>query len=587
MKNNFRPFLFRLSPIITLTLFLGLSACAVGHKPDSIFDSTVNKNDITVRRVAIIPNRLPLTLQEPEMWREYNWNLLSDRFRNQGFDVADYQTTIDAAKQNNLPLEDTGSSEEKFAGVAKTLGADVLVMPYYGTNYHSSMFLIMNNSFYDSQVSLQFYSRKHNKFFYRSDSVGTNTFNTGAISLGGMIFSMVGAMNQNTNVSMLGALMAVGGLVYDAIQVSISAEKRWKWAFEPAIDGSLDAFFKVYGHNAEGETTIPPPSKSSYQEESTPSSDSGTLTVTAVPVKAEVMINGQEIGETPYTERLQSGEYLVKVTASGYKPQEKRVFIQSNRTLTIPFSLEKEKGEPEEENALPPDSGALTVTAAPVKAEVTINGQEMGATPYKETLQSGQYIVKVTARGYQPQEKKILIQSNRSLTIPFSLEKEKGEPEEGSTLPPDSGVLTVTATPIKAKVTINDQEMGETPYKETLQSGEYIVKITAKGYKPQEKRILIQSNRSLMLPFSLENDPGQAKPGSALPPPSGVLTVTATPVKAKVTINGRELGETPYAVRLRTGQYIVKVTAGDYKPQEKRILIELNRSLALPFSLGK
>ena len=74
------------------------------------------------------------------------------------------------------------------------------------------------------------------------------------------------------------------------------------------------------------------------------------------------------------------------------------------------------------------------------------------------------------------------------------------------------GVLTVEATPAKAKVTINGQYMGEAPFKVELQAGDYIVKMTADGYKPGEKYITVQPNRPTNLSFALEKETVPASP---------------------------------------------------------------------------
>jgi len=61
------------------------------------------------------------------------------------------------------------------------------------------------------------------------------------------------------------------------------------------------------------------------------------------------------MGETPYTVKLQSGEYMVKVAAKDYKPQEKKILVQSNRSLTLPFSLEMGPSEPQVGEEVTPD----------------------------------------------------------------------------------------------------------------------------------------------------------------------------------------------------------------------------------------
>ena len=65
----------------------------------------------------------------------------------------------------------------------------------------------------------------------------------------------------------------------------------------------------------------------------------GRITVSTSPIRAMVTIDGKETGESPQTAALQAGEHTVRVTAEGYKPQEKKVFIQPRRQVTLSFTL--------------------------------------------------------------------------------------------------------------------------------------------------------------------------------------------------------------------------------------------------------
>ena len=63
--------------IIFVIILLFIQSCGVVVKHSFYYEPTVNRQDVTIRRIAIVPNRLPLNITEPEKWRRYNnykWN---------------------------------------------------------------------------------------------------------------------------------------------------------------------------------------------------------------------------------------------------------------------------------------------------------------------------------------------------------------------------------------------------------------------------------------------------------------------------------------------------------------------------------
>lgn len=66
------------------------------------------------------------------------------------------------------------------------------------------------------------------------------------------------------------------------------------------------------------------------------------------------------------------------------------------------------------------------------------------------------------------------------------------------------GRVLITSTPLKAKVSINGREQGETPYSTTLSPGKYTIRVALKGYKSNEREIEVKPNKSQALNYDLE-----------------------------------------------------------------------------------
>lgn len=250
-KSLKRVFVFSL----LLCLLLNQVGCAYTNrgKTTSFFDTQFDKSQLQINRVAIIPNRLPLMVKEPEYWRKTNWELISKIFKDHGYEVIDYESTNIAFQNANLPIEDTGSSAEKFAQAASELNADVLIMPYYASVFTGNAILSTSQMNYNAQVSLQIYSSLENRFIFRADADA----NSGFASYTGLFAALMPIINSSGSDSsgrdpiapilkILFGGVALGFVIGDLVNGLTPAEEWWKRAFTEAIKVSLEPFFSLY-----------------------------------------------------------------------------------------------------------------------------------------------------------------------------------------------------------------------------------------------------------------------------------------------------------------------------------------------------
>ncbi len=183
MKNAIVRFLF------FLALATSITSCSVKGKALLYSESSIKPQDIKAKTVAILPNRLPVTLQNSEKWRQKNYESMKKILVKKGYSVIDYNTSNQLFQESGLPLEDTKSSRDKYADLAQKLNADLLIFPYYGTTYTSNG---LSNS-YISIGSLQFYSSKHNDFSARVDLEGVTKIQTwpSMVPYAGIVYQIV------------------------------------------------------------------------------------------------------------------------------------------------------------------------------------------------------------------------------------------------------------------------------------------------------------------------------------------------------------------------------------------------------------
>lgn len=223
---------------IGLALTLALQSCGTTGKGVLYIEPSVQKQDVAIRRVAIVPNRLPLNLQDPEKWRRYNWKVAKEEFTKRGFEVVDYDVSVKTFEKSGLPVEDTKASRDKYVDLAQQLGVDAVVLPYYGTFATVKNFLLFVNSAYIGVGTFQIFLTSKNEFFTRTDISGKNQYTSGLGLIVGIPLSFADP---------IAGAVALGVVsLYDLIQAFRTSDSRWRSAFKKGIREGLKPFFVAY-----------------------------------------------------------------------------------------------------------------------------------------------------------------------------------------------------------------------------------------------------------------------------------------------------------------------------------------------------
>jgi hypothetical protein len=246
----------QLPSLIFAVLVLLLAGCGTSGNASLYTEYSIAPSDVPIQTVAILPNRLPVNLQDDEKWRRSNFDILNGICTGRGFRVVNYQTAVEKFKASGLPLEDTKSSRDKYAELAEQLNADLLIFPYYSISYQRSGLMDINS--YISVGTLQVYSRKHNDFLARIDFSGEDWFAN--LSTLGSFVTILGAISSTSSTTTLsadeadsrasrtaaftttGMLMTLMGL----LESSEEGSSRWEKAFSEGLNAGMDAFFAKY-----------------------------------------------------------------------------------------------------------------------------------------------------------------------------------------------------------------------------------------------------------------------------------------------------------------------------------------------------
>jgi hypothetical protein len=143
--------------------------------------------------------------------------------------------------------------------------------------------------------------------------------------------------------------------------------------------------------------------------------------------------------------------------------------------------------------ALEPFTAKLTVKVSEEGADVTVDGESVGASPLAApvVIDIGERHVRVTKEGFLPFEKAIPI-GGAEATVDVKLDKFVHE-----------GRLTVNAPP-SATVFLDDKPIGTGKIELSVPSGGHQIRITAPGMRPYQSEVLIQDKEGRTLDVTLE-----------------------------------------------------------------------------------
>ncbi len=190
----------------------------------------------------------------------------------------------------------------------------------------------------------------------------------------------------------------------------------------------------------------------------------GALTVQCNVTGAQVYINGKLAGYTTpnFSQLLAAGVYQIRVTKQGY-PDFSTTVTMAGQPVIINATL----GAPV---VVPPPQviqHALSVSANIQGADVYINGNPAGKTPFSSQIPAGSYTVLVRAPGYLDYSQSIVVNGPVQVT---------------ANLQPLSAPLSVSANVQGADVYVNGSLAGKVPYSAQLPYGSYTIVVRAPGY---------------------------------------------------------------------------------------------------------
>ena len=271
---------------------------------------------------------------------------------------------------------------------------------------------------------------------------------------------------------------------------------------------------------------------------------SGTVTIKSKPTNAKIYLDGKEVGNTPVTLKPVRGIHEVEVRMDGYDTWRENVDVQADKEKTLTAALQLK-------------TGTILVKSEPANAKIYLDDKEAGKTPATLRPVCGIHTVEVRADGYEVWRQSVEVEADEEKLLIAALQIKT------------SSVL-VESKPTNATIYLDGDEVGITP--DTLKSiipGKHLVEVKMAGYKVWSKSIMVKANRENTLTAAL-----QILTGSIL--------IESEPAKARIFLDGEEVGTTPESCRYITpGQHEMELKMDKYEVWREIVNVEAGKEKVL------
>lgn len=285
------------------------------------------------------------------------------------------------------------------------------------------------------------------------------------------------------------------------------------------------------------------------------------LAITSEPPGAKVVVDGKDLGKTPFIGVVPAGEHVLELRLEGRRSAQAQIMMPEDRDLDLRFSLDA---------ADVPHTPAFAINVDPVGAEVSVDGVVKGPAPLIDTLAPGKHAIKVSAPGFQPYAKQITMSETNDLELTLALMPVPP--------PPGPSQVSIATEPPGVEVTIDGKPSGASPVTTSLPAGPHLVAAKKDGFRSTQEKFTVVQGQGLQLKLALQP--------AAKDQEAPIVTIKAEPEGAQVAIDGKPVGKAPYSASLTPGNHKLSVSKDGFKPREEAFSLPTDRSFEMRFAVS-
>lgn len=263
----------------------------------------------------------------------------------------------------------------------------------------------------------------------------------------------------------------------------------------------------------------------------------GSIRITLQPaVEASVLIDNQAFGKAPGVLReVPAGAHQIEIRAPRYRAHVVQMEVEGK---AIEQSLTAQ---------LEPAWADASIDSQPSGAELSVDGQVLGTTPYQGELLEGRRAIRLILRGYKPWQQSLKVVAGMPVKLGTVVLTEA------------DGQLQLNSTPAGASVTLDDNFIGRTPLEVAIAPGKsHRLLVRAEGYVAAERNVMLAPAASEALELTLDAEL------------ANVQFITA-PQSAELLVDGVARGSANQTLALPTREHEVTIRALGYATYTMRV----------------
>lgn len=184
---------------------------------------------------------------------------------------------------------------------------------------------------------------------------------------------------------------------------------------------------------------------------------------------SKIYVDGEYLSQGNWSGRLELGEHKIECKKENHKTTVKTIKLFS--TNSVQYMCETPQ----------PIYGTIEVSTYPANADVMIDGEDIGKTPFvKQNVLIGERELTISKPGHKTIKRTIKVEENKVSDICETLNSQSD--------------FIINTTPQNASLYINKVYIGTTPVIVERESGEYDIRLSKSGYKDYKKRVEIDGN---------------------------------------------------------------------------------------------
>ena len=380
-------------------------------------------------------------------------------------------------------------------------------------------------------------------------------------------------------------------------------------------------------------------SRTAHAQASCPGNKPGryAVKIDSAPQGAAIYINDKScpaVGVTPWTGKLNNGDYTVIIEAPGYDPASKPFKVAKVRKTQEMFvPLIKKLDPPRIDVRADADKNVAGAT-------VSLDGQPQGQAPMVITTTAGRHLVQIHKDGFEDYSSWLEVKDNQVQTFAPTI-KEIAKPKYGTVVVdadvadaevfidgnkhPDNtpavinnviegvhvievkktgqawkqtievkagqqtkvradvagaggvGVVRVLSDAQGARAIIDGTDMGPVPVDiKDVRAGEHIVQVKAPGFAPSERKVTVAPGGSQIVKFDLTTE---------MAGDQGIIKVVSSVPDATVFVDGAALGKAPQDKRVSAGEHPVVVRLDGFKQFEQKVRVDAGQTVTVQAEL--